>query len=105
MTGHTPIAACLRAAAVMLPLAFLLPAAARARDYNPHILTLSWPGHQERLAATSEATCRMAIRALVTGLWQPFVEPPVSATCAPGSLFAPRSHCIEGYGCDDGGRR
>jgi hypothetical protein len=69
-------------------------------DYDPQTLTLRWPdGRDERMAATSPATCQAAVRAIERGLWRPVGDEPVSATCAPGDLFSARSKCIKGFNC------
>jgi hypothetical protein len=73
--------------------------------YDPHVLLLRWPdGHEERIAATSPATCGAAVRAIDLGLWRPGDAEPLSATCAPGDIFSVGSNCIAGR-CDTGGRR
>lgn len=71
--------------------------------YEPTILNLTFDdGHQELIAATSPETCETAIRAINGGLWVP-AHGAVTASCAPGDLFAPGSTTIPGL--NDSGRR
>lgn len=87
----------LRAAAITGPIVagFLLIGA----DYDPQVLTLRWSsGHEERIPATSTATCETAVRAIRSGLWM-FDRPPTTARCSPGNLFPERSLCIAGFNC------
>ena len=70
--------------------------------YEPTLLNLTFTdGHHELIASTSPETCAAAIRAINGGLWVP-AHGAVTASCAPGDLFAPSSTTIRGF--NDSGR-
>ena len=79
-------------------LAAALVVLAGSLTYDPQILTLRYDdGREERLAATSPATCAEAARAIAAGRWLPDADAPApSASCAPGDLFQPGSQAIAG---------
>ena len=70
-----------------------------ALAFDPHVLLLSWSAErQERVPATSAATCRAAIDAISAGRWLA-EDPPAAMRCERGSAFAPGWDCISGYNC------
>jgi hypothetical protein len=71
-----------------------------ALAFDPHVLLLSWSAErQERVPATSAATCRAAIDAIAAGRWLAD-DPPAAMRCERGSAFAPGSDCIAGFNCE-----
>jgi hypothetical protein len=66
---------------------------------DPHVLLLSWSAErQERVAATSRATCEAARDAIAAGRWLAD-DPPLAMRCERGSGFLPGWDCLEGYNC------
>jgi hypothetical protein len=73
---------------------------AAALAFDPHILLLSWSAErQERVPATSAATCRAAVDAIAAGRWLAD-DPPAAMRCERGDAFAPGSDCIQGFNCE-----
>jgi hypothetical protein len=71
-----------------------------ALAFDPHVLLLSWSAErQERVPATSAATCRAAVDAIAAGRWLAD-DPPAAMRCERGSAFAPGSDCIAGFNCE-----
>ena len=68
-------------------------------DYDPQILTLTWPdGRSERIAATAPDTCTAAAEAIERGLWLPVGSAgKPAARCAPGDIFQPCGRFIAGF--------
>jgi hypothetical protein len=72
---------------------------AAALAFDPHVLLLSWSAErQERIPATSAATCRAAIHAIGAGRWLAD-DPPAAMRCERGPAFAPGWDCIENFNC------
>jgi hypothetical protein len=73
---------------------------AAALAFDPHVLLLSWSAErQERVPATSAATCRAAVDAIAAGRWLAD-DPPAAMRCERGNAFAPGSDCIQGFNCE-----
>ena len=70
-----------------------------ALAFDPHVLLLSWSAErQERVPATSAATCRAAVDAIAAGRWLAD-DPPAAMRCERGNAFAPGWDCIASYNC------